>query len=108
MFALIDTLTYQERPLTEQPYYLMGQICVADGYRGQGLFDRMYAHHHTVYGDQYQLLITDISARNARSLRAHERVGFWPLVRFREPDANEEWVVVVWDWNDNHKKMDRL
>lgn len=98
LFDQIDTLTYQNRPLPTYAYYVAGQVCVADGYRGQALLDRMYQHHRTIYADQFQLLITDISALNTRSLRVHERIGFQSLQRFYEPTAGEEWVVVVWDW----------
>ena len=98
LFASIATLTYEGKPVADYAYYVMGQVCVAANYRGQGLFDRLYEHHRTVYSNRYQLLITDISARNTRSLRAHERVGFRPLHTFHEPALNESWVVVAWDW----------
>lgn len=98
LFDQIDTLTYQNRPLPAYAYYVAGQVCVADGYRGQALLDRMYAHHQTVYSNRFQLLITDISAQNTRSLRVHERIGFQSLQRFHEPTVGEEWIVVVWDW----------
>lgn len=98
LFDQIDALTYQNRPLPTYAYYVAGQVCVADGYRGQALLDRMYQHHRAIYADQFQLLITDISALNTRSLRVHERIGFQSLQRFHEPTAGEEWVVVGWDW----------
>ncbi len=98
LFALCDTLPYKGKPICHYAYYLMGQVCVAEGYRGQGLFDKLYAHHRAVYSDRYQLLVTDISVRNTRSQRAHERVGFQPIHEFHEPGAGETWTVVVWDW----------
>ena len=98
LFALIDTLPYGGKPLAEYPYYVVGQVCVAAGYRGQGIFDALYAHHKALYSGQYRLFITDISARNTRSLRAHERVGFRSVHTFHEPTANESWEVVVWDF----------
>lgn len=98
LFDQIDTLAYQNRPLPTYAYYVAGQVCVANGYRGQALLDRMYQHHRTIYAEQFQLLITDISALNTRSLRVHERIGFQSLQRFYEPTAGEDWVVVVWDW----------
>ncbi len=98
LFASINALDYAGKPLREQAYYVMGQICVADGYRGRHLFDRMYEHHRAVYGDRYRLLITDISEKNTRSLRAHTRVGFEPLHSFYDPALDESWVVVVWNW----------
>lgn len=97
LFDQIDALTYHNCSLSTYAYYVAGQVCVADGYRGQALLDRMYQHHRALYADRFQLLITDISALNTRSLRVHERIGFQPLQRFYEPTASEEWVVVVWD-----------
>ncbi|NML64653.1 GNAT family N-acetyltransferase [Hymenobacter sp. RP-2-7] len=98
LFALAETIPYRGRPLAAQAYYLMGQVCVAAGFRGLGLFDQLYHCHRATYGPQYQVLVTDIAARNTRSLRAHERVGFQPLTRFHEPATSQEWVVVAWDW----------
>ncbi|AQG78192.1 GNAT family N-acetyltransferase [Spirosoma montaniterrae] len=99
LFNLCETLPYKGKPISQYAYYLMGQVCVADGYRGQGLFDKLYAHHRATYGNRHQLLVTDISTRNTRSLRAHERVGFQKVHEFYEPNAGETWQVVVWDWN---------
>ena len=98
LFELVDTLTYKDQPLSKYDWYVMGQVCVAEGYRGQRIFDRMFQHHHEVYGDRYQLLITDISANNTRSLRAHARVGFQALHEFHDSTIGETWVVVAWDW----------
>ena len=98
LFVMLDAVQYAGKPLSQHAYYVVGQVCVAEGYRGQGLFDQMYQHHRATYGDQFRLFITDISARNTRSLRAHERVGFRVIHQFYEPDAGEEWALVVWDW----------
>ncbi|MFD2935610.1 GNAT family N-acetyltransferase [Spirosoma flavum] len=99
LFALINSLNYIGKPLADRvDYYVMGQVCVAEGYRGQRVFDRMFQHHRDVYGDRYQLLITDISANNTRSLRAHARVGFDAIHEFYDSTIGETWVVVLWDW----------
>lgn len=98
LFQQIEVIDYQGKPLAQYPYYVMGQICVGEGYRGQGIFDAMYAHHKTLFQARYRLFITDISTRNTRSQRAHERVGFRSVQTFHEPAANESWDVVVWDW----------
>lgn len=98
LFSLFDTLTYEGRLLSEYPYYVVGQVCVDARYRGQGIFDKLYAHHKALYQSRYRLFITDISARNTRSLRAHQRVGFQSIHSFHEPAANETWEVVVWDF----------
>lgn len=95
LFELINTLMYQGKSLHKYAWYVMGQVCVADGYRGQRVFDRMYEHHRAVYSNRYQLILTDISANNARSLRAHARVGFETLHEFYDPAIGETWVVVA-------------
>ncbi|CCH51101.1 acetyltransferase [Fibrisoma limi BUZ 3] len=98
LFWRLNTTKYHGRPLSAYDYYVMGQVCVADGYRGQGIFDKLYQHHRDVYSDRYQLLITDIAERNTRSLRAHERVGFQHISSFYDDLLGESWVIVVWDW----------
>jgi hypothetical protein len=92
MFALFKELSYEGRPLLSHALYVMGQICIAESCRGRGLFDALYAAHRAHFAARYELLVTEISARNGRSLRAHERVGFRTLTRFR--DATDEWVIV--------------
>lgn len=97
LFNLIDTLTYADKPMRLYDWYVMGQVCVGEEYRGQRVFDRMFQHHREVYSSRYQLLITDISANNTRSLRAHTRVGFEPIYAFFDPAIGENWVVVALD-----------
>ena len=92
MFAVLDGLEYRGEPLSRARYYVMGQICVAAGFRGTGLFQAMYAEHLAAFVDRYELIVTEISARNARSLRAHERTGFETLTTYT--DATDDWVVV--------------
>jgi GNAT superfamily N-acetyltransferase len=96
MFQTFSSLVWRERPLSSVDFYVMGQICVADGHRGQGVFDALYQGHRAHYATRFELLVTQISTRNRRSLRAHERVGFTPLRRHR--DEVDEWLVVGWDW----------
>ncbi|AKF81084.1 Acetyltransferase (GNAT) family protein [Myxococcus fulvus] len=98
MFDLLDTLEYRGRALREQRFYVMGQVCVDKAHRGKGLFDQLYAKHRELYRERFDLLVTEVSARNTRSLRAHERVGFRTLHTYR--DATDEWAVVAWDWSE--------
>jgi predicted GNAT superfamily acetyltransferase len=93
MFERFGELTYAGRALADWSYYVMGQICVATAQRGSGIFDALYAAHREHFASRYQLLLTEISARNQRSLRAHARVRFTELTRF--VDATDEWVIVA-------------
>ncbi|MBC8155434.1 MAG: GNAT family N-acetyltransferase [Bacteroidetes bacterium] len=99
LFDQFDQVTYDGKCISEYPYYMMGQICVDEAYRGQGLFDGLYATHRQRFAGQYELLVTDIAIRNTRSRRAHQRVGFQETQTFE--DSLDRWVVVVWDWRTN-------
>jgi len=97
MFALFDNLDWNNKPLNSYRFYVMGQVCIAKPYRGKGLFEQLYAHHRKVYQSQFDLLVTEISTRNHRSLRAHEKTGFTTIHTHR--DNLDEWRVVGWDWS---------
>ena len=97
MFALLDQLSWNDKPLHEYSFYVMGQVCIDKQYRGQGLFDELYRHHKKIYQPRFDLFITEIATRNHRSIRAHERVGFKTIHTHR--DELDEWAVVGWDWD---------
>jgi hypothetical protein len=95
-FRMLDRLAWRGRPLPEVPFYVMGQICVAKAARGSGVVEALYQAHRGEYGGRFEVLATEISVRNPRSFRAHARVGFEEIHRYR--DAVDEWVVVGWGW----------
>ena len=88
MFQRLDAMP----SLDGQRWYVMGQICVAEQWRGHALPDRLYAEHRNHFAGQFDWLITEIAMRNPRSLKAHARVGFIEMDRFR--DDTDEWSVV--------------
>ena len=96
MFQQLSDLEIAGLRLTALRYYVMGQVCVAKAFRGQGVFDALYQGHKAEYQARFELLVTEVSVRNARSLRAHERVGFEPLHRYT--DDVDEWLIMGWDW----------
>ncbi len=95
MFDLLYTLSWQGQALREQArWFVMGQVCVAEGYRGQGVFDGLYAKMKAVCAADYDFTVTEIAARNSRSLRAHARVGFETLQVYDDALTGETWQVV--------------
>ena len=94
MFALFDKMLWQEKRLIDCRYYVMGQICVAKSHRGCGVFDGLYQKHWEIYNPNFDLLVTEVSVSNGRSLRAHERVGFRPI--HTHEDDVDEWQVLAW------------
>ena len=95
LFERLDYLQWQGKPFREVAYFIMGQVCVAKDYRGMGVFDRLYRGLQEFHAGQFEVVVTDISSRNTRSLRAHERVGFETLQKF-SVESGELWVVVAW------------
>lgn len=104
MFALLDQLHWKGQALAQNPcWFVMGQVCVAQEFRGQGVFDGLYQQLRKTYSPQFDFVITEISQRNGRSLRAHRRVGFELLHAYDDSVADETWEVVVWDWRHEAK-----
>jgi len=91
-----STLIHNGRPLGEQRFYIMGQICVAEPWRGKGLVEMLYQGHRQFYRSRFDLLLTEISTANPRSLKAHQKVGFQVIDTHH--DTAGDWDVVLWDW----------
>lgn len=98
MFDNLTNVTYKGRLLTDYSIYCMGQICIDKPWRGKGVFAMLYSHHRQVFSPAYDMLITEVSASNPRSQRAHEKVGFKTIYTYT--DANDEWNVIAWDWKE--------
>jgi ribosomal protein S18 acetylase RimI-like enzyme len=94
----LDMISYNNKKLSDYDYYVMGQICVDKAYRGKGVFELLYQKHREIFEKSYDFIVTEISTRNTRSLRAHEKVGFKTIHTYR--DSMDEWNVVVWDWRE--------
>jgi len=97
MFDTFDQLAYKGKQLNDYRYIVVGQVCIAKAYRGQGLFDRAYAAYRDLLSPKYDFTITEIAFRNQRSLRAHQRIGFEIIHEYTSPEG-EHWAIVVWDW----------
>lgn len=97
MYGIFDGLMYQDVPLKDLNYYVMGQICIDKNYRGTGLFKMLYQKHKEVYSSKFDLCLTEVSTSNPRSMKAHEKVGFKVLKTYQ--DKTDEWNILSWDWN---------
>ena len=98
MLNNLSPLTYLDKPINDYRYYMMGQICIAKEHRGKGIFDQLYEHHKTVYGNQYDFLLTEVSTSNHRSLHAHKKVGFETIHTYH--DHADEWDVIIWKFEN--------
>ncbi|MEO0733108.1 MAG: GNAT family N-acetyltransferase [Bacteroidota bacterium] len=99
LFAEQDEVIYRGKRFGDASYLVMGQVCVAAEASGQKIVDRMYRYLRGCYALHYDYLQTAIDARNTRSLRVHERIGFEVMHRFSD-EQGRDWVLVTWPWND--------
>ncbi|MFN2457647.1 MAG: N-acetyltransferase family protein, partial [Chitinophagaceae bacterium] len=97
MFQNLEAVQYRNERLFAYSFYCMGQICIDKKYRGRGLVDILYQKHKELYSNQFNFILTQISCKNQRSLKAHEKIGFESIYRYR--DGTDEWDVVIWDWH---------
>lgn len=98
MFDMINKATFKGKSVNDSTYFTMGQVCIDKDYRGQGLFENLYKTMQKHYANDFQYLITEISARNTRSIKAHSKVGFEDLKIFTDETSGEVWHLVIWDW----------
>jgi ribosomal protein S18 acetylase RimI-like enzyme len=96
MFLNLESVHYKGVPLFSFNFYCMGQICIDKKYRGRGIVDLLYQKHKELYGQQFDFILTEISTRNKRSIKAHEKIGFTSIYKYT--DETDEWDVVIWNW----------
>lgn len=97
MFEQVDGIVYEGMLLKDSAYFVMGQVCIAKDYRGQGLFRGLYHKMREEMADKFDYLITEVATRNTRSMAAHRKVGF-DTAKIYTSEEGEEWAVVLWDW----------
>jgi len=98
MFEMLDGLSWKGELLRGNPrWFVMGQICIAKEFRGLGIFDRLYTTMAEKYRARFDFTVTEVSALNPRSMRAHERVGFRTLHVYPDPVTGEAWHVIGLD-----------
>ena len=83
-----------EKVLTNQePYLIMGQVCIDKAFRKQGIFRGMYRKMLSTYRSDFGQIITEVDDRNQRSLTAHYAVGFKDLSQYQSSGRN--WCLIV-------------
>ncbi len=87
MFAEIETVVPQD-----EKYIAMGQICVGKSYRNQGIFRGLYNAMKAHIQPEFESIITEVDAKNTRSLHAHYAVGFKELKTYYSDER--DWVLI--------------
>ncbi|MDT7829162.1 GNAT family N-acetyltransferase [Pricia sp. S334] len=74
-------------------YIVMGQICIAKAYRGQGIFRQLYQTMQAAVQPEFERIITEVDVVNTRSLGAHYGVGFEDLATYES--GGHQWKLIV-------------
>ncbi|GAA4890065.1 hypothetical protein GCM10023311_12780 [Flaviramulus aquimarinus] len=90
---------FQEIEISIKPmvrYIVMGQVCVDKPYRKQGIFRGLYEFMRLNLKPDFDFVITEVDAKNTRSLNAHYAIGFKVLKTYIS--NNQKWVLLSWSW----------
>ncbi len=101
MFNAFDEAIYNDKKISSFNYIVVGQVCVADGYRGRGILDDCYGAYKNHFRNKYDFAITEIHKTNLRSIKAHARIGFELVHSYKDPNG-DEWEIVILDWKKNN------
>lgn len=77
-------------------YLVMGQICIAAAYRGEGLFKMLYQYFKQEHEKRFHCVLTEVASTNTRSLQAHLSVGFEIQKTYEQEKIT--WHIMIWDW----------
>lgn len=99
VFNLFETISWNGKLLKELNYCFMGQICVDESVRGQGVFRQLYKAFGEAYKNEYEYCLTLIALRNLKSHHAHTRVGF-ETAYVAALDDYEPWELVAWNMRE--------
>lgn len=95
-FELLSTLQVKTVSFQDPSrWFVMGQVCVAEQYRGKGVFDGLYRKMQEECLGVYDFTVTEVAERNTRSLRAHQRAGFETIFKYTESLTGETWLVLI-------------
>ncbi|MGF1687592.1 GNAT family acetyltransferase [Photobacterium japonica] len=68
---------YRKGPLTQSNSYFWGPVCVSKTYRGQGVFEALFAYSLNAMQSRYPFVYTYVHTDNVRSYVAHTtKAGF--------------------------------
>lgn len=95
--GIFDDTLYNGRPILSYNVYFLGQTCIDQHYRGQGLLRKLYQFHKDNFESVYDFALSSIARDNPKSMAVHTKLGFRTLFSFN--DGDEIWDAVIWDFN---------
>ena len=92
MFNEVDN-TLKEQHL-KLDYVVMGQICIDKSMRGQGIFRGLYSYMSEELKEDFDVIITEVDAKNKRSSNAHLAIGFKIMKKYESNSRLWELIVL--------------
>ena len=74
-------------------YIAMGQICIDKDYRKKGVFRNLYQTMSDSLKPEFDAIITEVDAKNIRSLSAHHAIGFKHLKSYNS--GGQDWELII-------------
>jgi ribosomal protein S18 acetylase RimI-like enzyme len=90
--VLIPMFTELEKLNIDHNFIVMGQVCIDKEYRGKGIFRGLYEKMSAVFTEKYSSIVTEIDAKNIRSINAHKAIGFKTISEY--PTNDQIWKIV--------------
>jgi len=89
-------LDYEGKKISEYKWIIEGQILVARKFKGKGIAETLHKKFIEMLKPKYELIVTEISDQNARSLHVHkEKLGLKVVYEY---SANgRRWFVLLQD-----------
>ena len=89
-------LDYEERKIRDSRWVIEGQICVSRDYKGLGISEELHKHFIDMLKGRYDLIITEISDQNPKSLHVHtKKLGMKVCDQYHAEGRN--WFVLMQD-----------
>lgn len=96
MIEEVKRQSYEGIAIVDSRFFIMGQICIAKEYRGQGIFYGLYDKMKEVMRHDFDFIITEVDSRNTRSMRAHLKANWQNLLTYTTNNG-KEWNMILLD-----------
>lgn len=93
--AVLKSMFDEIKKVSPKPsnYIAMGQICIDKDYRKKGVFRNLYQNMSDFLKPEFDFIITEVDAKNIRSLNAHYAIGFKHLKSYNS--GGQDWELIV-------------
>ncbi len=87
-------LKFNGKPLLKYKAIIEGQICIGKPHKGKGVAEKMHKAFLELLRGKYELLVTEVSDLNLRSLRVHtQKLGLSVIEQYSADRRN--WYILV-------------